>query len=99
MTFIQIPPAQLQQIGADLRSLSAELDGQHAGAQQCDGLDPTDHGRLLAAVDGFRTAWNASVRGLLDHITRNGDAATSIGRLTVDTDAQLAARLSPEAVR
>jgi hypothetical protein len=99
MTFIQIPPAQLQQIGADLRSLSAELDTQHSGAQKCDGLDPIDHGRLLAAVDGFRTAWNASVRGLLNHITRNGDAAISIGRLASDTDLQLAASLRPKAAR
>ena len=99
MTFIQIPPARLQQIGTDLRSLAAELDSQHSGAQECDGLDPTDHGRLLAAVEGFRGAWNASVRGLLDHITRNGDAAIAIGRLASDTDAQLAAGLRPEAVR
>jgi hypothetical protein len=99
VTYMQIPTTQLPQIGTALRSLASELESQHSGAQDCAGLDPTDHGRLLSAVEGFRGAWNASLRGLFDHITRNGDAAIAIGQLAGDTDARLAESLRPRGAR
>jgi hypothetical protein len=96
-SFVQIPHSTLIALGGTLNALSARLQDQQDGAQQCAGLDGRDHARLQAAVEGFRSEWRTSLRTLLANIGKTGDVAAAIGRLAADTDQQLAAALRPDA--
>ena len=94
-SFVQIPIATLTSIGAELNQMSGQLRDQLGSAMPGAGLDPRDQARLLAAVEGFRSAWQTSLSTLIADIGKAGDVAGAISRLTQQTDSELAAALRP----
>ena len=96
-SFVQIPTAALTAIGAELNQMSGQLRDQLASAMPAAGLDSRDQARLVAAVEGFRSAWQSPLATLAGDIGKAGDAAGAISRLTQQTDSELAAALRPRA--
>ena len=94
-SFVQIPTAALTAIGAELNQMSGQLRDQMASAMPDNGLDGRDQARLVAAVEGFRSAWQASLSTLVTDIAKAGDVSGAISRLTQETDSALATALRP----
>lgn len=95
MTYMQVPHVAMGPLGATIVGIAGDVDDSHGGARTCDGLDAADHGRLIAAVEGYTAGWDGPLRTLVDNLTRTGEVAGEIGRLVGDTDAQLATGLAP----
>ena len=95
MTYVQYPYATLISLGNNLTSVSDRLDGEHRGAQDAQGLDGDEQGRIQNAIEGFRDEWKTSLLELMTNIGKWGGLSKSIGQMVNDFDTQLAAALRP----
>lgn len=95
MTYVQYPYATLVGLGNQLTLVSEKLQGDDRGAEDCNGLDGSDHDPIQSAIHDFRKVWKASVKQLTEDIGKWGGLSKAIGQMVEDFDTQLATALRP----
>ncbi|WP_422769939.1 hypothetical protein ACN28C_24860 [Plantactinospora sp. WMMC1484] len=94
MTYVQYPYATLMSLGRNLTTLSEQLEADHRGVVDCDGLTD-DHADIQNAISDFRDEWKTSLLELMNNIGSWGGLSTAIGQMVSDFDNQTAAALRP----
>jgi hypothetical protein len=94
MSYVQYPYATLVSLGQNLTSLSERLQGDHRGAEDCNGL-AGDHADIQDAISDFRGEWKTSLLELMTNIGKWGGLSKAIGEMVAQFDAQTAAALRP----
>ena len=94
MTYVQYPYATLVSLGQNLTNLSDKLQGDHRGAEDCDGLSD-QQGDIQDAISDFRGEWKSSLLELMTNIGQWGGLSKAIGQLVSDFDNQTASALRP----
>lgn len=93
--FAQYPFLTLQAVGSNLGEIAEQIGSGCRDAFEVSGL-AADQARISAALDGFRSEWEASMTRLGDNIGGFGDTSTQIGGLSGQFDTELARSLSPD---
>jgi hypothetical protein len=94
VTYAQFPYDTLVSLGQNLTTLSEKLQGDHRGADDCDGLTD-DHADIQNAISDFRGEWKSSLLELMTNIGKLGGLSEGIGKMVSDFDTQTAAALRP----
>ncbi|MEU8088781.1 hypothetical protein AB0B57_34850 [Micromonospora sp. NPDC049101] len=94
MTYVQYPYATLVSLGGNLTTLADQLETDHRGVVDCDGLTD-DHSDIQGAISDFRDEWKTSLLELMNNIGEWGGLSSAIGKMVSDFDTQTAAALRP----
>lgn len=94
MTYTQFPYDTLISLGQNMKTLSEKLQGDHRGAEDCDGLSG-DCADIQHAISDFRGEWKTSLLDLMTNIDKWGGLSEAIGKMVSDFDSQTATALRP----
>ena len=92
--YAQYPFQALETVGRDLADIRDRIGSKSTNAFEVHGL-AADQARIGAALEHFRTEWEASVKKLAENIGGFGDLSAQIGAMSAQFDDELARSLSP----
>ena len=86
--YAQYPFAALQSVGGELATISERIGSTSGDAFRTKGL-AADQASISAALDHFRSEWQASLQKLGENIGGFGDTSAQIGALSAQFDEEL----------
>ncbi len=92
--FVQYPFQALQDVGRAVAGISERIASGSTNAFEIGGLD-FDQARIGAALDHFRSEWEASLQKLGENIGGFGAISTQLGAISASFDRELATSLNP----